>query len=169
MRTTIKALGGFTLLAFQAACSDSGDSDELPMSTLNDGPGEFTTDFADSDEFFTQMSEPARGLAASPHGVVQIYYSNNMEPAIGEDTFIVPPGTVAIKTQKYDSAGDYGEILVMIKQEAGSLPESDDWLYEVRDKNGDVQASGDSSVKFCNDCHRGYKEMGSLPGFVVMN
>lgn len=166
MKRFAKAVASVFLLTLTTACSE-GNEEDSPTSEFDPGPGAFDPDFASSSDFFTQMSEPAEGLDSSPHGVVQIYYSTNIEEAITLEEFVAPVGTVALKTQKYDD-GDYGEILVMIKQEPGSLPETDDWLYEVRLANGDVEMSG-PSLSWCNDCHAAYEATDGLPGVGISN
>jgi hypothetical protein len=147
--------------AMDAGMVDEPDAD-LPA--LDEGPGEFDPDFATSDAFFTRMAEPRVGLASSPHNVVQIFYSKNIEPVIEQDSFEAPPGTVAIKTQDSNDSGSIDTIMVMIKQEPGSSPETDDWLYQRRRANGNLDAEGSPALDFCVACHAGWPETDALAG-----
>jgi hypothetical protein len=158
---TRKIVAAFVTLLC-AGCSDGGDENPL-----DPGPGAFDPDFETSQAFFTQMSEPAVGLEdASPHGVVQIWYSINLQPATEMDTFEASEGSVAIKTQQYED-GAYTEILVMIKEAEETTPSRNDWRFEVRTAEGELV--GPSDPDFCADCHNAFSDHGGLAGIGVSN
>lgn len=134
------------------------------------GPGAFDPGFETSDDFFTRMTEAMPGLTVSPHGVVQIYYSANLEPLLDEEEFEVPEGSVAIKVQDRDGDDKVDNIMVMVKKEAGFDPDTRDWLYEQYSPSGALQYSGtDTLQSFCSDCHNGYPKKGELAGTELEN
>lgn len=133
------------------------------------GPGAFEQDFADSAAFFTNMSAPVKGLPSSPHGYVQIFYSANIEAMIGQPTFQVPVGTVAIKRQSSKDDGVVDALTVMIKLEEGADPDTADWLFESRKADGSLGTSGGTSLQFCADCHARWPETSNLAGTTFAN
>lgn len=149
--------------------ADGADGGESDSAELARGPGAFDLEFASSDDFFTRMSAPAVGLDSSPHGKVQIYYSKNLEAAVGLKEFVAPEGSVAIKTQDFDDSGDYGEILVMIKEAAGFNKEAMDWRFEVRRADGAVKLEGTEDTEFCANCHRAFESVDGLAGIELEN
>jgi hypothetical protein len=121
------------------------------------GPGAFVEDFDTSAEFFTLMAGPAD--AGSVHGLMQIWYSENLRPLVTSgEGFVAPEGSVAIKRQ----GADMDLYNIMIKPPAGDAPEAGDWWFEQRDASFAVTRSG--SVDFCVDCHAGYPERDLLAG-----
>jgi hypothetical protein len=137
--------------------------------TADPGPGEFQADFAESGAFFTKMTTPMKGLSSSPHGYVQIFYSNNIQALIELPPFEVPVGTVAIKRQSSKDDGTVDALTVMIKGEPGSSPDTLDWLFESRKPNGALGTSGGASQQFCADCHARWPETSNLAGTALAN
>jgi hypothetical protein len=116
------------------------------------GPGQFKADFRTSGEFFTLMSGMKQGR--SPHGMVQVWYSNDLEDLIGRPSFTAPVGAVSIKP--YEAGATKG-LAVMVKKEPGYDPENGDWLYEMRSADGAVQSRGgkpmSGKIAMCIGCH----------------
>ena len=48
-----------------------------------------------------------------------------------------------------------GPLFIMTKMEAGSIPETNDWLYAGLQPNGKVMKIKQS---FCHDCHEAYED-----------
>jgi hypothetical protein len=136
---------------------------------LESGPGAFAANYAASGDFFTRMTEPRKGLSSSPHGVVQIFYSNNFEPAIGSVRFEASPGTVAIKAQDQNDDGQIDTIQVMIKKDKGYDDLTHDWLFERYFANGTLDVSGGSTLNFCHECHNGFAQTSELAGTTLAN
>jgi hypothetical protein len=162
---------GFACLVLCLAsvgCSGNDSKDEKMGSRLGsdlpEGPGAFLADFDSSSDFFTRMAAPAPGLETSPHGVVQIFYSANIEPVIAAESFVVPKGTVAIKTQDQSDDGVTDNIMVMIKLGPGEGASSGDWLFERYWGDGTLDVSGGSSLGFCASCHNAFPETDGLGG-----
>ncbi len=139
--------------------------DAGPPVKLAAGPGAFASDFTSSPDFFTRMSRLEKGRADSPHNIVRIYYSTNIEPVVDERAFTVPVGTVAIKQQDRDADGKIDNVLGMIKQPAGFDSENGDWLYEQRAPGGTLQDSG--KTPFCIGCHKGFATTDYLAGTML--
>lgn len=134
------------------------------------GPGEFDPDFETSEDFFTLMTEPMPGLTVSPHGVIQIYYSANLEPLLEAEEFEAPDGSVAIKVQDRDGDDEVDNIMVMIKREAGFDSDTRDWLYEQYSASGNLQTSGGGTLQpFCSGCHNDFPDKGELAGTELEN
>ncbi|MDP8223934.1 MAG: cytochrome P460 family protein [Candidatus Lernaella stagnicola] len=116
------------------------------------GPGEFKADYKTSGEFFTMMDGMKMGK--SPHGKVQIWYSNDLKDMIGKAKFTAPVGAVSIKPFEM---GVKKGIAVMVKKEAGYDPENGDWYYEMRMPDGKIQeAMGKpmaGKIGMCIKCH----------------
>ncbi len=147
-------------------CGSDDSSDATTSPKLEDGPGAFTLDYATSEAFFTQMTAPRKGLSASPHNIVQIFYSKNIQPVITKTTLSsVPTGTVAIKIQDFDGDGTQDMILDMVKQAPGFDPDFGDWLYERHNLDGTVVSS--SADSFCIDCHSTFSQTDYLAGTSV--
>ncbi len=113
------------------------------------------------------MAAQRAGLSTSPHGVVRIFYSLNVQPVIAEPAFVVPAGTVAIKTQDQNVDGRVDNVMAMIKQPSASLPRSHDWLFERYFADGTLDASGGSSLAFCAVCHNAFGATDGLGGTTV--
>jgi hypothetical protein len=149
----------------EAGCPSMGGAEAGCPSS---GPGAFKADFESSKMFFTNMSEPKVGLDGSPHGVMRIHYSTNIQELIMKETFTAPTGTVAVKTQGYE-AGEYKDILVMIKKAKGTLPDAGDWFFEVRDPEGKLVQGDQKELAFCAECHSHFPETDWLPGVGIEN
>jgi hypothetical protein len=132
---------------------------------LAPGPGAFQPDFATSPDFFTRMTRLEKGRSGSPHNLVRIYYSKNLEPAVDLSSFDAPVGTVAIKEQDRDGEGGIDNVLDMVKQPTSYDPANHDWLYEVRAPDGTLQESGKNS--FCIGCHQGFSATDYLAGTML--
>lgn len=154
--------------ALLLGCSAMSDaSSDGPL--LEPGPGAFAVDYATSGEFFTRMTMPRRGLSTSPHGVVQIFYSNNLLPAVSSAHFEAPPGSVAIKAQDQNADGRVDTIQVMIKKDKGYDDLTHDWLFERYFANGKLDVSGGSTLNFCHECHNGFAPTSELAGTGLAN
>ncbi len=149
------------------ACGADKSSNTGPV--LAPGPGAFDPTFATSDAFFTRMSKPAKGLSSSPHNIVQIFYSNDLEPAVGLDHFDAPVGSVAIKTQDQNGDGKIDNIMAMVKQAPGSLPDNGDWLFERYFADGTLDVSGGPTLGFCWSCHSSWPDTSNLAGTSLSN
>jgi hypothetical protein len=161
---------GFALVLAFALVGCSGASDAPSDGpALDPGPGTFAQDYATSGAFFTRMTEPRKGLSSSPHGVVQIFYSNNFRPAVGSDRFEASPGTVAIKAQDQNNDGQIDTIQVMIKKDKGYDDLTHDWLFERYFANGTLDVSGGSTLNFCHECHNGFAQTSELAGTMLSN
>lgn len=143
--------------------------------TLSPGPGGFDPDFETSPDFVTRMSEPMIGLSSlSPHQIVQIFYSTNIEPILGEDAFgPLPEGTVAIKKQDRDDDGIFDQLMVMVKKAPGTDPDLDDWVFEQYDpSDGSLVSSSETSDSFrdfCSGCHVDFSATDWLRGTSLEN
>ena len=117
--------------------------------------GEFKADFEKSGEFFSLMSGMKQGK--SPHGMVQIWYSNNLKDIIGKPAFKAPVGSMSIKPFNNDGKPGIDGIAVMIKKEAGYDKENGDWLYEMRTPKGEIMKKMGmpmaGKIKMCIGCH----------------
>ena len=156
------------LTTLAIGCGSSSDVAD-PAPTLEPGPGAYAADFRDSGAFFTRMSEPRKGLASSPHGIVQIFYSNNLLPATGRTELEAPEGTVAIKPQDQNGDGKIDTIQVMIKKAKGYDDFSHDWLFERYFGDGRLDVSAGPSLNFCGKCHNGFGETSELAGTSLAN
>lgn len=151
-----------------AACgSDAGETGEPERTPpekmpLEDGPGAFDPDFETSAAFFSRTDGLVTSLPESPHTLVRIFYSRNVEPIIDDTAFEAPVGTVAIKQQDRDQDGSIDNVLAMIKRPAGFDSENGDWLYEQRSAAGSLEVSG--KTPFCIDCHRDFAATDYLGG-----
>jgi hypothetical protein len=127
------------------------------------GPGRFKADFRTSGEFFTLMSGMKEGT--SPHGKVQIWYSNDLKDFVGLPSFTAPVGAVSIKS--FEAGGAKG-LAVMVKKERGYDPENGDWLYEMRSAEGAVQSRGgkpmSGKIAMCVECHAAAADKDYLAG-----
>jgi len=156
-RHLILTTAALYLTLISATCDSDGDA-------LTEGPGAFSADYKTSEAFFTLMAGPHDGN--SPHGVSQIWYSANIRPLVGETSFQVPVGTVAIK--EFDMMGDGTEVglAVMIKREFGFDADNGDWYYDMRDLAGNVMADPEpGAIPMCVGCHTAAAGMDYLPGF----
>lgn len=116
------------------------------------GPGEFKADYKTSKQFFTLMDGIKMGK--SPHGKVQIWYSNDLKDLVGMGTFTAPVGAVSIKPYEM---GEKKGLAVMVKKEAGFDKDNGDWYYEMRMPNGKMMQKDGmpmaGKMKMCTGCH----------------
>ena len=103
------------------------------------------------------MEDPEPG--ASPHGEVQIWYSQNIRELIlsGETFDNVPVGTVAIKEGASENSV-VDTVTVMIKREAGYDPDNNNWEYEKRGADAQLLKNPEGepikgTVPGCIGCH----------------
>lgn len=157
----------FSLMLLPALLSIACASDDKAAS-LETGPGAFAASFETSEDFVTRTSTPGEGLSSSPHGVMRIWYSANIETVLGVEraSFQAPEGTVAIKTQGYEG-DEYSTILVMVKDSTNDDADSLGWTYEVRNAAGEKTGPDDPSM--CSGCHVAFEDNDGLPGLDVMN
>ena len=151
-----------------AGASGAGAAGEAEQ-VLADGPGSADAGFETSPLFLTRMRQPMKGLASSPHGIVQIFYSNNIEAVLGRDHFpALPTGTIALKKQDRDGNGTVDQIMVMLKQPPGTQPKYGDWIYEQRDPTSFALVSSSATTSsfgdFCAGCHREFSATDGLAG-----
>jgi hypothetical protein len=159
----------------EAGASGGAGASGDPAAGLDPGPGGFDPDFESSPDFLTRMTEPMLGLTSlSPHRMVQIFYSQNLEPILGLSAFgPLPEGSVAIKKQDRDEDGVIDQIMVMVKQAAGTDPDALDWVFEQYDP-GDFSLVSSSETdesfrSFCSGCHAGFVDTDGLRGTSLEN
>lgn len=165
--------GGAENAGGATALSEAGAA-AVAEPVLADGPGVADSEFETSALFLTRMRRPMRGLASSPHGIVQIFYSSNIAPILGRDSFpALPPGTMALKKQDRDGDGTVDQIMVMVKKPADTLAKYGDWIYEQRDPTTFAlitsSATNASFADFCADCHREFPATDWLAGSSLSN
>ncbi len=161
----------------QPASADSGTSGQPAASgasgadtgQLSEGPGEVAPDFASSPDFVTRVAGLGMGLSGSPHQLVQIYYSANIEPILAADSFgAVPQGTVAVKLQSRDGDEVVDQVMLMIKKAPGTDPEHGDWVWEQRrPATLELVSSSERTASFrdfCAGCHAGFTATDWLAG-----
>jgi Cytochrome P460 len=116
------------------------------------GPGEFKADYKTSGEFFTLMDGMVMGK--SPHGKVQIWYSNDLKDLLPKGKFTAPVGAVSIKPYENDKGKG---IAVMVKKEPGYDAANGDWYYEMRMADGKPMMKGPmpmaGKMAMCIGCH----------------
>jgi hypothetical protein len=80
-----------------------------------------------------------------------------------EEGFVMPVGSVlakeSITISKKKKTARPGPLFIMTKMEAGSIPETNDWLYGGLQPNGKPMKFKQS---FCHDCHAGWEEQDFL-------
>ena len=166
----VSIMRGFTLfpltLLFSLSACSSSDSNEPSVA---EGPGEFVSNYSSSpEEFFTLMPQPVSG--ESPHGMVRIWYSNNIRQSMQDDQWPVPVGTVSIKEADPEGDGEIDAITVMVKQAPGFDPDNGDWLYEMRRPDGGLMTMPDSdqpmqgAIEMCINCHSAAADTDFLAG-----
>src|SRR5438876_5109546 len=146
-----------------AAAGQSGTAGDsgIDAEQLGEGPGEVGPDFASSPDFVTRMAGLRVGLSGSPHQLVQIYYSANIEPILAADSFgPLPEGTLAVKLQSRDGDEVVDQVMLMIKKAPGTDPDHGDWVWEQRrpatlELVSSSETSG-SFRNFCSGCHAGF-------------
>ncbi len=124
---------------------------------------QFTMDYQKSGNFFTLMKGVVQGK--SPHGNVQIWYSNNLKELISKPEFKAPVGAMAIKPY---ANGKKKGIAVMIKKNHGFDPKHGDWYYEMRTPDGKlVEKRGKAmagKLRGCIRCHKRFRKSDYLAG-----
>jgi len=109
-------------------------------------------DHRDTEKYFTTMpAGPVQG--ESPHGIVQIFYTNNLFDQVNNENITAPVGTIAVK--EFDNDGTVGVdgLAIMIKQEAGYDADGNDWYYALLDKWGAIIDDKVGVVNGCKSCH----------------
>lgn len=149
----------FVLAAAITACSSDAE--------LTAGPGAFDPAYASSSSYVTRMSGPV--LGTSPHKEVQIWYSDNIDPALDDNAFTAPVGTVAVKTANMDGQPGVDAIVVMIKKEKGYDSANGDWYYDMRTPAGAIMNDDKGNpvsgkVSMCIECHQGFRATDFLGG-----
>lgn len=110
----------------------------------------FDADYANSTDFFTQMTGPMTATGTSPHPTSWIYYTEDLRAGIeGTAAFTAPVGAASIKALYTNGA--ISGYAVMTKQAAGYDTANSDWFYELRDAAGVVTQSGTQAN--CVGCH----------------
>jgi hypothetical protein len=157
-----------------AGAENTAGAAQVGEPALADGPGSADAGFEHSPLFLTHMRQAMTGLPSSPHGIVQIFYSSNIEPILGRASFAaLPTGTLALKKQDRDGDGVVDQIMVMVKRPAGTQPDYGDWTWEQRDPatfdlvTSSVTDSGFGD--FCAGCHRGFPATDWLAGTALSN
>jgi hypothetical protein len=127
----------------------------LTSSGEEKGAGGFESDFKTSGKFFTQMSGMTMGK--SPHGEVQIWYSNNLKDLLAKPTFTAPVGATAIKPFNNDGKKGIDGYAIMVKKAPGFDAKNNDWYYEMRTPAGEVMEKMGKpmagKMKMCASCH----------------
>ncbi len=108
-----------------------------------------------------------RPAAAGPHGnrLLQTFANDiaaEQYLKFEEEGVVMPVGSVLAKesikiTKK--QVGKVGPLFIMTKLEAGSAPDTGDWLYEGVQPNGKVMKVKQS---FCHDCHAAWGSQDAL-------
>lgn len=156
-----------------AASGQSGDSG-IGTEPLGNGPGDVDPDFASSPDFVTRMARLRIGLSSSPHQLIQIYYSANIEPILAAESFgPLPEGTVAAKLQSRDGDDVVDQVMLMIKKAPGSDPDHGDWVWEQRRPDTlELVSSSETSASFrnfCSGCHAGFTATDWLAGTLLVD
>lgn len=109
-----------------------------------------------------------RPAVAGPHGnrLLQTFANDiaaEQYLKFAEDGVVMPVGSVlakeSISFSKKKKTARPGPLFVMTKMEAGSIPETGDWLYGGLQPNGKPMKFKQS---FCHDCHAGWAEQDFL-------
>ncbi len=108
-----------------------------------------------------------RPAVAGPHGnrLLQTFAND-----IAAESYLqfaeeieMPVGSVlakeSISLSKKKKTARPGPLFIMTKMEAGSIPETDDWLYGGLQPNGKPMKFKQS---FCHDCHAGWADSDNL-------
>jgi len=105
-----------------------------------------------------------RPAVAGPHGnrLLQTFANDiaaEQYLKFAEEGVVMPVGSVlakeSISFSKKKKTARPGPLFIMTKMEAGSIPETDDWLYGGLQPNGKPMKFKQA---FCHDCHAGWAE-----------
>lgn len=118
-------------------------------------------------EFRSWTATATRAAVAGPHGNrLLLTFANDIAAESYlkfADEIEMPVGSVlakeSISLSKKKQTARPGPLFIMTKMEAGSIPETDDWLY------GGVQPNGKPmkfKQSFCHNCHEGWAEQDNL-------
>lgn len=109
-----------------------------------------------------------RPAVAGPHGnrLLQTFANDvaaEQYLKFAEEGVVMPVGSVlakeSVSLSKKKKTARTGPLFVMTKMEAGSIPETADWLYAGVQPNGKVMKVKQS---FCHDCHANYGDQDML-------
>lgn len=109
-----------------------------------------------------------RPAVAGPHGERLLQtFANDIAAdeylKFAEEDVEMPVGSIlakeSAKLNKKKGAVVVGPLFIMTKMEAGSLPETDDWLYGGVLPNGKPMKFKQA---FCHDCHVGWEDQDNL-------
>lgn len=118
-------------------------------------------------EFRGWTKTATRPAVAGPHGNRLLHTFANDIAAESylkfADEIEMPVGSIlakeSISLSKKKKTARPGPLFIMTKMDAGSIPETDDWLY------GGVQPNGKPmkfKQSFCHNCHEGWSEQDNL-------
>jgi len=118
-------------------------------------------------EFRDWTATATRAAVAGPHGGrLLLTFANDVAAESYlkfADEIEMPVGSVlakeSISLSKKKKTARPGPLFLMTKMEAGSLPETDDWLYGMVQPNGKTAKFKQS---FCHNCHEGWAEQDNL-------
>ena len=179
--SAIFAAAAFTLSAgiASAACEDINvedafDLDETAINALYECLGDKMAEgyAKEGDEIGTNYRSWAatstRPAVAGPHGNRALNtFANDIAAEqylkYEDEGVVMPVGSVLAKESisfsiKKKKARP-GPLFIMTKMEAGSIPETGDWLYAGVQPNGKVMKVKQS---FCHDCHVGWEDSDML-------
>jgi hypothetical protein len=109
-----------------------------------------------------------RPAVAGPHGnrLLQTFANDiavEQYLKFAEEGVVMPVGSVlakeSIRIHKKKKQAVVGPLFIMTKMEAGSIPETNDWLYGGLQPNGKPMKFKQA---FCHDCHTGWEEQDYL-------
>lgn len=164
-------LAAFSLCLFSCKVKmvekpENGDEENNKEETAApEDPGKFVADYEESDQFFTLMDGMV--LGKSPHGKVQIWYSEGLRRLVKRSEFTAPEGAVAIKPFE---KGEKKGFAVMIKKGKDYDPENNNWyyaMYSSDDKLLEKPAPG--KIEMCIGCHAKDKKKDYLLGTEMGN
>ena len=118
-------------------------------------------------EFRSWTVTQTRPAVAGPHGnrLLQTFANDIAAESYLKfsDEIEMPVGSVlakeSISISKKKKTARPGPLFIMTKMEAGSIPETDDWLYGMVQPNGKPAKFKQS---FCHNCHEGWAEQDNL-------
>lgn len=117
-------------------------------------------------EYRDWQAAAVRPAAPGPHGerllmtfVNEVGYAEYVKFA--EEGVNMPVGTVIAKESFKLSKGKVrrGPLFIMTKAEAGSVPDTMDWVYSGVQPNGKAMKFKQS---FCHDCHIGFEDQDAM-------
>ena len=105
---------------------------------------------------------------AGPHGTraLQTFANDIAAPQylkFAEEGVVMPVGSILAKesfsVHKKKKIGRVGPLFIMTKVEAGSVPDTDDWVYAGLQPNGKPMKFKQA---FCHDCHVSWEDQDNL-------